>query len=271
MKKIGLTLIGMLLLSSVGFASPMMDYSKGKAGLDLNYRFYQDMDATANVSGQDWSHSFSDSLSGKGGLELGATLGLGNNFALQYKGLEAEANKTYPLCDNLAISLNPKIRSHEYNVLYNINKNFSAFAGLVRVTPNVNVAVNYNDYYEPQDYASTAYVYGINLNGQATLGAKDKNIGQVGIIATTKIFDKTNLYGIAAFGKDYRNLEAGVGYEFSKDWELNVNYRSAKYDNLQIANGSYTETDGDYVMHESLALTSDVKTKGWGVGVSYKF
>ena len=48
MKKIGLFVIVFLFISSVAFASPLMDYSAGQGSIDLNWR-----DTQNTVSGGD--------------------------------------------------------------------------------------------------------------------------------------------------------------------------------------------------------------------------
>ncbi len=294
MKKVGLMMAGMLLLTSVASASPLMDYSKGKAALDITYRFYQDMDASGSVHGLGYVLGSdplqgSDKIGGKNDFEWGMTLGLGNDWAMQYRGFNAQAEKTYSICSDqgypdapqyrqetpyysrsLTAIINPKVRSQEVNVLRKLDKNFSAFAGLVRITPSVKVTGNYA--YSESGEMSRSIDSGYSEYGSAslTLGGEDKNTAQIGIIGSTKLADKTNLYGIASLGKDYRNWEAGVSYEVSKDLELNVSYRAAKYDNLKIANANWV-TSNNLENPINAEVKSDVETKGWGLGLTYKF
>jgi len=70
------------------------------------------------------------------------------------------------------------------------------------------------------------------------------------------IADKTTLWGSAAAGKDLTNYEVGIGYEFRPNWEFNVNYRD-----FNVKNFSVQSQGGGF----------DLKAKGLGYGITYKF
>ena len=74
-----------MLTTSVGFASPLNDYSAGKTSVDLTWR-QSSLDAT--------SQGATDALSKKGNMEFGITTGLGNNFAFQYTNANNKSKDT---------------------------------------------------------------------------------------------------------------------------------------------------------------------------------
>lgn len=258
MKKFVLATLFVFALSSVAFASPLTDYSKGKAALDINYRVSPDYDASGRVEGIKGA-SGTLSFDGDSNLEWGFTYGIGNNWALQYRqatpkgtfsyGGYTEENRGetiptiagYPVGDNVpAFSLEAKTRVEEYNVLYQLDKNVSLFTGVVRANPSLKVGI-------PE----------IALN--ATIQGEDKNIWQFGVVGSKPLNDNLTAYGLASFGSDYRNWEAGLGYKLCKDVELNVNYRDMKVDNMDV--GSLF----------NLNAKTDTQIKGWGFGVTYNF
>lgn len=204
MKKIILTVLCLFVLSSIGFASPLMDYSKGKAAIDLTYRPSLDVKDEAGT------------FDGKA-YDWGFTYGIGNKMALQYKQFNPETD-SYD-------GIKHKIKSEEFNVLYKLDKNVSAFTGIVR----------YQHYFT-------------NINS-ITSGQDYKNKWQVGLVGSTNVWKKTDAYGVAALGNDYRNWEIGLSYAIAKDIDFNLSYRDAKFkDN-----------------------SADITTKGYGFGVTYKF
>ncbi len=117
---------------------------------------------------------------------------------------------------------NPALNAQEFNLLYKLASGVSVFAG--------GSFTNYND--------------NGNVNG-----------AQFGLVGTTKIGDKTNLYAILATGSKVNSGEVGVGYEVARSTELNVGYRSTKYKGLTLDSGA----------------TGEVSVKGMTYGVSFKF
>lgn len=276
MKKIVLATLIACAMSSVAMASPLTDYSKGNAALDITYR----NTSTYKVDEQVGEYKLSDislpghgqlgSLNGKSNVEWGFTYGIGNNWALQYRQATPKGVLNHPPIEyNLSgensiqiesieidgtgtvrFDLEAKTRVEEYNVLYKMDKNFSLFTGIVRATPSMraDVGVTYN---------------GDSGGGNLTLQGHDKNIWHFGVIATAPVAKKLTAYGIASFGSDYRNWEAGLGYQIDKNLEFNVNYRDMKVSNMTTAGISVNET--------SLDLKTDSTVKGWGFGITYKF
>lgn len=244
MKKIILVTLFLFALSSVAFASPLTDYSKGNWALDLNYRVNNSYDASADVTGTDFSTG-KQKLDGKNNLELGLTFSLGNNLALQYRQANPKGDwsytDTYENEYSRSVGVEAKTRVEEYNVLYKVNKNLSAFTGYVNAKPSASLSA---------------------IDGEENIGVSltghNKNIWQVGLMGTVPIKDKLTAYGIAAVGNDYHNLEAGVGYQITKDLDFNVNYRILKVEKMDVAN------------YDGYTLTTDTKVKGWGFGLTQK-
>lgn len=261
MKKLVMAILFVFAISSVAFASPLTDYSKGKAALDLNYRVSPDYNASIGVDGVKELNSGKVAFDGDSNLEWGFTYGIGNNWALQYrqatpKGSLSIAND--PRVPSFAAeggdgyisnntNLEAKTRVEEYNVLYKLDKNISLFTGVVKANPSLKISGN-------------LFLF---PDGDVTIQGHDKNIWQFGLVASKPLNDKLTTYGIASFGSDYRNWEAGLGYKIAKDVELNVNYRDMKVDNMKVASLS----DG----YESHDVKSDTQIKGWGFGVTYSF
>ena len=186
------------MLSSVAMASPLMDYSKGKAAVDLTFR-----NSEVTCEGTD-----SDK---KSKLDLSITYSLGDNKALQYRHFAPEMD-------------GDTVVTNEFNYLRKINKNVSAFVGLMNVHVSDTIGSTSNDY--------------------------NSTFTQLGVIGSTNLSAKTTLWGALAVGSDsMTNLEVGLSYAITPKLELNVNYRDMK---LNIDD-------------------SDLKVKGTGVGITYKF
>lgn len=260
MKKLVLAVLFVFALSSVAMASPLTDFSLGKAALDLNFRSSPDYDVTVGVNGTGWK-SDKIAFDGDSNLEWGFTYGIGNNWALQYRQATPKGTLGYNWSDTdresngyqvtgVNIGLEAKTKVDEYNVLYKMNKNFTAFTGIVKASPSAKLSLGVEPIF----------------SGDIALAGHDKNIWQFGLQAVAPFADKFTGYGIAAFGSDYRNWEVGVGYQISKNLEFNVNYRDMKIDNMSMVGLNIPTENG--VIGD---VTSDVQQKGLGFGVTYKF
>jgi len=190
LKKIGSLVVVSLFISSVAFASPLMDYSAGKGSIDLTWR---DTKNTENLYGQSYDYNKKYNLDGM------LTFGLGNKFAVQYRNFEPTSADTTWGGDVGTF----KLTTNEVNVLYKLDKNIAILAGWVNA----------------KGYAQD------NTNSGGSNGFNTKNLWQVGVVASTAIAKKTTLWGGIAVGKDLTNYEVGIGYEISHGWEFNVNYR----------------------------------------------
>lgn len=246
MKKIVFAVLFVFALSSVALASPLTDFSKGKAALDINYRSDADYDVNPGINGLGKLGDIA--LDSDSNLEWGFTYGIGNNWAMQYRQATPKGTLGFNPSPSLSVGLEAKTKVEEFNVLYKLNKNFAAFTGAVKAAPSARVSV------------ASAPAF----SGDLAIAGHDKNIWQVGVQAVAPFADKFTAYGIAAYGSDYRNWEAGIGYQLSKDVELNVNYRDLKVENMNMVGLSVPSWGIGNV-------TSDVRQKGFGFGATYKF
>ena len=195
-KKTATLISAMLLISSVGFASPLNDYSAGKTAIDLTVRSNADINWVDGGASAD--------LTGKSGnLDWSITTGLGNKWAIQFRQFNAESK--IGLWDDAW-----KTKSQEVNVLYQLDKNVSAFVGSFRASNN---------------------------NITTGLNTGTKSTAQFGLIGSTKIAENTALYGIIGLGSGIRNLEVGLSYEVARNLELNLSYRSLKVTGIPYGPG----------------------------------
>lgn len=219
-----------MLTASVGFAAPLTDYSVGKTSIDLTSR-------QSDIKGE--APAGDVSLDKKYNLDWGITTGLGNNFALQYNGYNPKSKDTVIYSDPTETdSMNIKLKTQELNVLYKLDKNISAYAGLVRLKATANQTVD---------------VSGVSTSSSDASDTKNKI--QFGLVGSTKIADKTTAYASIGVASDFTNWKIGLSQEIAPNVEFNVDYRSLKAKSLAINN------IGDV----------DVTAKGVGFGVSYKF
>lgn len=212
-----------MLTTGVGFASPLNDYSAGKTSVDLTSR-QSSIDAT--------SQSATDSLSKKGNMEFGITTGLGGNFAFQYTNANNKSKDTnLPDGAGGTYRENGSLKTQEFNVLYKLDKNVSAYVGMVNLKGT------------------------INDEGSGT-SSSSKNKMQFGLIGSTKLTDKTTAYAQVGFASSFDTWKVGISQEIAPNVEFNIDYRRTQAKKMNFDNGL-----GDV----------DMTNKGIGVGVSYKF
>lgn len=221
-----------MLTASIGFTAPLTDYSAGKTAIDLTFR-NSDVDATASGN-----HSLSKTFDGKSSIDWGITTGLGNNFAIQYNGYNAKSKDKVLYSDaSENDSLNFKLKVQEFNLLYKLDENISAYTGIVRTKGDMNE----ND----------------TINGVTTSNGSSTNTNsklQFGLAGSTKIADKTTAYAQVGVASDFTNWKVGVSQEIAPNLDLNVDYRRIEAKNLT-----------------SSGTKVDLTAKGLGFGVTYKF
>lgn len=285
MKKITLIALLIFALTSVASAAPLMDFEKGKVALDYTFRPSLDFSADAGLRGTWFGESISGArishdFDGDSNLEFGLTFGIGNRLALQYRqfnptgtiwsgpvaqwGGEPQkvgiaATDTSTGSNYIALNFDGKIRAEEYNLLYGFNKNWAGFVGAVRYKGGVAAS-------------GSASICGTSIGLTIPeLWSEDKDVFHVGVVGSYKIAKKTNLWGLASFGDDYRNWEAGLSYDLGKDLQFNVSYRDTQFDKLKFAGLGITPPSGSEIPASSVAVDTDVNVKGWGFGLTYKF
>lgn len=183
-----------MMVASVGFASPLTDYSVGKTSVDVMFR---NSDITGDFGGQ--SYKFSK----KNNVDWGITTGLGKNFAFQFNMYNPKSKNTVFTVTSGSLQL----KAQEFNVLYKMSgsddANVSAFLGMVTTK-------------------------GVLNNTVTEFTSDSKNKLQFGFVASMKLADKTSAYAGAGFANDYTSWKLGVSQEVAPNVELNLDYRNAK-------------------------------------------
>lgn len=201
-------------------AAPLTDYSAGKTSIDLNFRS-SDINVTGGGVSPDYDKKYN--------LDWGITTGLGNKFAIQYNGYNAKSKDT----TFISSIESTKVKTQEFNLLYQIDKNVSVYAGSIKVKGSVT-----------------------DVENSVTYTANDKSKIQLGLIGSTKIAEKTTAYASLAVASDITNWKIGVSQEIAPNLEFNLDYRNMKVNDVQFVSGGNS---------------FDVKSKGLGYGVTYKF
>ncbi|MBP2642159.1 MAG: hypothetical protein H6Q67_46 [Firmicutes bacterium] len=239
-KSIFITTVALVFaVASVGSASPLSDFSTGKASIDLNVRSGGDIEVSAegdSVTGDAKDCNFEGTI----------TYGLGNNFAIQYRNTTGDSKKyngtvyydSYVLDGNI----NGTSKAQEFNVLYTLNKNFIAYVGWTQAKAGFDASGTVNG------APASISMSGNNTNGY-----------QVGLTGVTNFGAGFNGYATVAAGNHITNYEIGVGYEIAKNCELNIGYKDTKYKDLSISYGGYSYSGYDY------------EFKGMTYGATYKF
>ncbi len=190
-KKMLTLLLLMMLFTSVGFASPLTDYSSGKVAVDI--LFLPNIDNDSPYRAKVGSASMAESADGKSdNLSWGAAFGLGNNFALEYRQMDVATEQCKRSNDYL------KIDGREINVLYKTGKNLAVFVGYHRAK---------------------------FINATANWSTQSKNAFQVGLVGWTDLAPETTLFGRAGLGNDLTSYEIGLSHALSANVDLNLVYR----------------------------------------------
>lgn len=204
-KRVLATIVAISAISSVGFASPMTDYSQGNVAVDLSVRASNHTDMDGN-SGDGKTANFN----------YGLTVGMGDNWAFQYKKDNADS-KTFT--EGGGNTGHTELESNQYNVLYKLDQNLSAFVGLT----------------------NTKAKYRMN----ASLDT-DNAVGyQVGLVGTMPLAPKLTGYASLGLGNKITDYQIGLGYEVFQNVELNVGYQDTKFKKLHYSG----ESDFDYKAH----------------------
>lgn len=225
MKKIIFPTALLLLMTATGFASPLVDYNAGNVAVDVSLQApkIKDDNEAAGSTGD---------LSGKNVAGFGLTAGLGSNLAIQYNQVSPKSKDKTVDGFGGPYAYHEKVDVRELNILYKVDKNFSALAGFGQVKGSY-----YTDGYSEE--------------------TNKQHIFHVGFVGTVPLADKTTAYSTAVFGRNETSWKMGLSYEVAKDLDLNVFYGYNKYKNI----GGWDSIDAE----------SDFTVKGVGYGITYKF
>lgn len=221
-KLMALSLGIMTAMSSMAFAAPATDFSAGKVSVDVSARPNGDIKVDGNK------------YDAKTNWEYGLTVGLGNNFAFEYKNFNPKS-KDY---SDLGPSINGKLDTQEFNVLYKLDKNFTAFTG-------VNTVKSIYD-----------------VSGFGKFEGSSKTNWQLGLTGQTPLGDKFTGYATVAVGADSNYWKIGTSYAIDKNLDFNLFYAQNKYNDVK-----YTDAFASILGTDK----SDYTVKGIGYGLTYKF
>lgn len=227
-KKVLATLAALSVVTSVGFASPLNDFSQGKVAVDISARPSNDL-KVSDIYGE-------DTFDGKTSWDYGLTVGLGNNFAFQYKNYNPKS-KDYDLYG--ITTANGRLDTQEFNILYKLDKNFTVFTGMNQAKS----------------------IYGIHGIGDFT--GDTKTNWQIGVTGQTALGDKVTGYATISAGGDTNAYKIGASYAIDKNIDFDVFYGENKYKKVKF-NPTFADALG-------LPNDADYTVKGLGYGVTYKF
>ena len=168
----------------------------------------------------DAAFTMGSSLKGEGSEGQSIDFGGNNRYRL---------GATYGLGDKLGIDYkyaahagdyDSSVQSHQLNLMYQFNPNVAAFAGYVHNRAKV------------QSESNTQNGY------------------QVGVLANMKIAKRTTAWASIGVGNKITAYEIGVGYDLTKNFDVNLFYNDTKYKGFDAA---------------------DFKTHGVNLGVTYHF
>ena len=209
-----------MLLTGMASASPLTDYSAGKVSIDINY----------SKPGIDFNGYWEASFNKKANWDFAGTFGLGNKFALQYAQANTGSNPTSLYDGSYTDSY--KLHAQQFNVLYQLDKNFSLYTGIIKV--------------------DGTYTYHASVESAPS---NTKNIWQFGVQGHTKLADKLTGFASLGIGKDLNTYNIGFGYEFAPNLEFNMMYDYKKVKKLA----------------DDAVPNYDIAVKGLKYGITYKF
>jgi hypothetical protein len=218
-KKIAAAVLGLLMAGVTAvYASPVTDFEKG----NVTVEFGSTLNSTFNGSG-----AVTGEADGKSGFKYGVTTGLGDNWAIQFKGGKFKSevftgnSQAHP---GVSVTTFGKSTHQEFNLIRRISPNVSAVAGWVQNK------FSYGQYVEPATISSF----------------------HAGFMADQKLNEKATLFAAVLGGKDVLFWEAGISYKIAKDAHFNVSYGEREFKNVDL------DILSPIVMHEK----EDYKLKG---------
>lgn len=216
------------LVTSLGFAAPLNDYSQGKVAVDVSARPSGDF----KVSGS----ALDGTYDGRTNWEYGLTVGLGNNFAFEYKNFNPKSKDYHYDLSGFPSTMNGKLDTQEFNILYKVDNNFTVFTGVNTVK-------------------SKYSLFGVDFDGN------NKTNWQLGVTGQTPIGKNLTGYATVAAGQDSSSWRIGAAYAIDKNLDFNVFYAQNKYDDVKY----------DSTLASAVGRDADYKIKGMGYGLTYKF
>ena len=196
----------LILSCSVAFASPYTEFKKGTSSAEIGI-IRSELKTSDSGGSIDWDK--------KSNLDFGATTGLSDKLALQYKFQKFDSGNGH----YLGFTGNVDSKVHELNLLYKLDPNAYAFIGFQRLSGDLIVPAL----------------------GSASIDST--TVAQIGVTGVTKLSDNLNGWGTVAIGDDNYSYELGLGYALAENTDLNLFYRYKKFDNLEFKDYSGYEFD----------------------------
>ena len=202
-KKVLLGMAISMSLSTVAFASPLQNYDAGKVEVNVGTTIAPAM-STSNNSG-------SVNTDVKNKIEGGATVGLGNNLAVQFKYVDSQQKPS---------GTEFNMRTQEYNLRYKLNENVSLYAGHMHAR------------------------FGIKNN--AVDAATTRSLFQGGVQYEAAISKNLTGWAGMGFGRDLQHYEAGLGYALAENVDLDLSYQYTQVKHFGGDNGVDCTAKGLY-------------------------
>ncbi len=171
-------LMGMTLCAGTSFASPATNYAPGAVTIEAGINAAPSM-KVGDADGDDKSRPYA-----------GVTVGLGSNFALQYKYSDNKVN------DLDGSGFHAGMKTQEYNIAYQAGPNTYVYAG------------------------------DMSCKGTGVLSSSSDDRFQVGVRYVAPAGDKTNWWVGGAVGDSLWRAEIGASYAVAPnvDWDLSYQY-----------------------------------------------
>lgn len=198
-KKVLATTLGLLLAgATAAYAAPVTDFEKGAVTIELGSTLGSKFEGKTNVP-----LGLPKSVDGKSGFKYGVAVGMGNDYALQYKGGKFKSEDF-----NLGGSpIHGKSDLQELNVIHKINPNLSLVGGWVQ---------NKISYSRDVKEATKAAVH-------------------AGFVVSQPLNETSKLFASYLGGKNAAYLEAGIAFKVAKNSEFAVSYAEREFKDLPVA------------------------------------
>jgi len=181
------------------YASPVTDFEKGHVTVEFGSTLNSTFNGSGEVTGE---------AGGKSGFKYGVTAGLGDNWAIQFKGgkFKSEDFSAYSTSLGFPVTTYGKSTHEEFNLIHRISPNVSAVAGWVQNK------FSYGKYVAPATISSF----------------------HAGFMADKKLNEKSTAFASVLGGKDVLFWEAGISYQIAKDAHFNVSYGEREFKNVDL-------------------------------------
>ncbi len=206
-KRVALGLITAMALSTgVAMASPM-DMEEGKTNVYVGAVFSGDTEVDDGYEKLKFD--------GDTGFYGGVTYGINDKW-----GVQLDYNSYGSEIENGMASLGVDVEALELNVVYKVNPYLNAFAGYVTADADLD----------------------LKIGGSSVIkDSADTNGVQIGVMGKYPFSDKFDAFAKVAVGNNSNMYELGVSYEVAENWNVDLSYRNAQYDDFEGLDG---EVDG---------------------------